>query len=143
MKFERRCLVGVIYFWEFDNELALGIFYFPIPSKYNTRGRKQRFVRNYPRDFDTGGTLSVKLRLATKNYRIPTKNAANRTILQSRGKGLHGHNLQREHDTGGTPVLMPILINAIQCGKITMYILIRIKGGRDRYEKVGASFPSR
>ena len=32
--------VGVKYFWDFDNELALGIFCFPIPSKYNTRERK-------------------------------------------------------------------------------------------------------
>ena len=32
--------VRVKYFWDFDNELALGIFCFPLPTKYNTRERK-------------------------------------------------------------------------------------------------------
>ena len=49
--------------------------------------------------------LSVKLRLATKNYRIPTKNAANKLSYNREEKALHGHYLQREHDTGGTPAV--------------------------------------
>ena len=54
--------------------------------------------------------LSVKLRLATKNYRIPTKNAANKLSYNREEKALHGHNLQREHDTGGTPAKCKIKI---------------------------------
>ena len=50
--------------------------------------------------------LSVKLRLATKNYRIPTKNAANKLSYNREEKALHGHNLQRDHDTGGTPAVL-------------------------------------
>ena len=51
-------------------------------------------------------TADSGLRLAgiEKDYRRPTKNSANKLSYNREEKALHGNNLQREHDTGGTPV---------------------------------------
>ncbi len=49
--------VRVKYFWNFDMELALEIICFPIPSRYNTRERKQCFVRPAPAIMGAASTL--------------------------------------------------------------------------------------
>ena len=67
------------------------------------------------RDFKRGDrrAAGVTLVLAYVLEMQPIEQSYNRE-----GKGLHGHNLQREHDTGGTPAAEAGHYNIEMSGKI-------------------------